>query len=134
MVLQVSLKNPRTEVTIEVVARTVLHLTARGPHLITGGAEEEAGCGDHVGRPMVLEVVRVEQKQVREVAAALKQAGKWTRKTLVGKEGRTTAKHRVAEVTFFQLQDIMTCIIITQLCNIIICILSCTGQPSEVLI
>ena len=107
----------------------MLNLTARRPHLITGGAEEEASRGDHIRRPMVLKMVRVEEKQVREVSAALKQAGKWMRETLVGKEGRTTAEYRVAEVTFFQQCNIMTCII-TQLCNI----MSFTAQTSKILI
>ena len=78
--------------------------------MIAGGAEEEAGRGDHVGCTMMLEVVRMEEKRVGEVAAALKQAGKWVRKTLVFKEGRTTAKDSVTEVTFLQLCNIPTCI------------------------
>ena len=108
--------------------RTVLFFTARRPHLITGGTEEEAGRSDHVGCSMVLKVVRMEEKQVREVAPALQQAGKWMRKALVRKEGRAAAKHREAEVTLFQLPDVLTCI--AQLCDI----LSCAAQPSNVLI
>ena len=127
-VLQASLQHQRTEVAREVMGRTVLFLTARRPHLIAGGTEEEAGRGDHVGCPMVLKVVRVEEKQVREVAPALQQAGERVRKALVRKEGRAATQHREAEVALFQLPDVSTCI--AQLCDI----LSCAAQPRDVLI
>ena len=46
----------------------------------------------------------MEEKEVREVAAALKQAGERVRKALVCKEGRAVAKHREAEMTLLQLR------------------------------
>ena len=61
------------------VERIVLFLTARRPNLVTAGAEEQAGRGDHVVGSMVLKVVRVEEKEVRKVAPALKQAWEWVR-------------------------------------------------------
>ena len=97
--------------------RTVLFLTARRPNLIAGRAEEETGCSNHIGCPMMLKVVRVEEKEVREVAAALKQAGERVRQALVCKEGRAVAKHREAEMTLLQLSWILS--FTMQLCNIL---------------
>ena len=88
----------------------------------------------------------MEEKEVREVAAALKQAGERVRKALVCKEGRAVAKHREAEMTLLQLSWILSftmqlCGIwsfITQLCNILkmaslqLCdVLSCVTQISH---
>ena len=94
-----------------------MFLTGWMPNLIAGGAEEETSCGNHVGCPMVLKVVRVEEKQVREVAAALKQAWERVRKALVCKEGRAAAEHREAEMTLLQLGGVWSCI--AQLCDIL---------------
>ena len=90
--------------------RTVLFFTARRPHLITGGTEEEADRSDHVGCSMVLKVVRMEEKQVREVAPALQQAGKRVRKALVRKERRAAAQDRETEITLLQLSGVLNCV------------------------
>ena len=116
-VLQPPRKYHRTDVTGDVVDRTVLFLTAWLPNLIAGRTEEEAGSCNHIRCPMVLKVVRVEEKQVREVAAALKQAWERVRKALVCKEGRAAAEHREAEKTLLQLGGIWSCI--AQLCDIL---------------
>lgn len=104
-----------------------MFLTARRPNLVTGRTEEEAGRGDHVVGSMVLKVMRVEEKEVRKVAPALKQAWEWVRKALVGKESRTAAKYREAETTFLQLRGILPCV--AQLIDVF----SCVAQISHLL-